>query len=163
MPPGDASQKASVLDVSFPRVYAPLVDVRHRASRISAAPAMAFAVGALVVDLAILALPLNDGSSVLSYALNAGFAFRSQVAYLLLLFPQAVAILIGLRFLRRGRASMASGVFVGVLVILGLRVMSSVLTSFSGWAWQSAVVLSLQTIECACLFLAARAAKQQGT
>jgi hypothetical protein len=87
---------------------------------------MAFAVGALVADLAVLALPLNDGSSLLSYTLNVVSPFRAQVAYLLTLFAQAVAILIGLMFLRRGRATMASGVFVGLLVILGLRVISSV-------------------------------------
>jgi len=124
---------------------------------------MAFAVGALVADLAVLALPLNDGSSLLSYTLNVVSPFRDQVAYVLTLFAQAVAILIGLMFLRRGRASMASGVFVGLLVILGLRVISSVLNSISGWQWQTAVFLGLQTIECALLFLAARAAKQQGT
>jgi hypothetical protein len=124
---------------------------------------MAFAVGALVADLAVLALPLNDGSSLLSYTLNVVSPFRAQVAYLLTLFAQAVAILIGLMFLRRGRASMASGVFGGLLVILGLRVISSVLNSISGWLWQTAVFLGLQTIECALLFLAARAAKQQGT
>ena len=124
---------------------------------------MAFAVGALVADLAVLALPLNDGSSLLSYTLNVVSPFRDQVAYVLTLFAQAVAILIGLMFLRRGRASMASGVFVGLLVILGLRVISSVLNSISGWLWQTAVFLGLQTIECALLFLAAKAAKQQGT
>ena len=124
---------------------------------------MAFGVGALVADLAVLALPLNDGSSLLSYTLNVVSPFRDQVAYVLTLFAQAVAILIGLMFLRRGRATMASGVFVGLLVILGLRVISSVLNSISGWLWQTAVFLGLQTIECALLFLAARAAKQQGT
>jgi hypothetical protein len=156
-------EKATVLDVSFPHVYAPLVDVRHRSSRISAVPAMAFAVGALVVDLAVLVLPLNLGSSLLSYALGEGFPFRAEVAYLLTLFAQAVAIVIGLMLLRRGRASMASGVFVGLLVILGLGVISSVLRSINGWVWQTAVFLGLQTMECALLFLAARAAKQQGT
>jgi hypothetical protein len=65
-------EKATLLDVSFPHVYASLVDVRHRTSRISAVPAMAFAVGALVVDLAVLVLPLNLGSSLLSYALGEG-------------------------------------------------------------------------------------------
>jgi hypothetical protein len=125
---------------------------------------MAFAVGALVVDLAVLVLPLNFGSSLLSYALRQGFPFRAEVAYLLTLFTQAIAILIGLILLRRGRATMASGVFVGLLVILGLRVISSVLTSINGWVlWQTAVFLGLQTMECALLFLAARAAKQQGT
>ena len=86
-----------------------------------------------------------------------------EVAYLLTLFAQSVAILIGLMLLRRGRASMASGVFVGLLVVLGLRVISSVLTSINGWLWQTAVFLGLQTIECVLLFLAARAARRQGT
>jgi hypothetical protein len=58
---------------------------------------------------------------------------------------------------------MASGVFVGLLVVLGLRVISSVLTSINGWLWQTAVFLGLQTIECVLLFLAARAARRQGT
>jgi hypothetical protein len=49
---------------------------------------MAFAVGALVADLAVLALPLNGGSSLLSYALNVVSPFRAQVAYLLTLFAQ---------------------------------------------------------------------------
>jgi hypothetical protein len=31
---------------------------------------------------------------------------------------------------------MASGVFVGLLVILGLQVISSVLTLVDGWVWQ---------------------------
>ena len=119
--------------------------------------------GALVMELAVLVLPLYDGSSVLSSVLGEGFPFRAQVAYLLTLFSQAVAILIGLMLLRRGRATMASGVFLGLLVILGLRVISSIVTSIDGWVWQSAVVLGLQTMEWALLFLAARAAKQQGT
>jgi hypothetical protein len=58
---------------------------------------------------------------------------------------------------------MASGVFVGLLVILGLRVISSVRTSINGWVWQTTVVLGLRTMECALLFLAARAAKRQGS
>jgi hypothetical protein len=150
--------EAVVLDVSLPRVYAQLVDVRQRARKISAAPAMSFAVGALVMDLTALLLPLYDGSSVVSSVMGERFPFRAQVAYLLTLFAQAVAILIGLMLLRRGRATMASGVFVGLLVILGLQVISSVLTLVDGWVWQGAVVLGLQTMECALLFLAARAA-----
>ena len=124
---------------------------------------MAFAVGALVVDLTVLLLPLNDGSSVLSSVLGERFPFHDQVVYLLTLFARAVAILIGLMLLRRGRATMASGVFVGLLVILGLQVISSVLTLVDGWVWQGVVVLGLQTMECALLFLAARAARRQGT
>jgi hypothetical protein len=88
------------------------VDVRRWTNRISAFPATAFAVGALVMDLAVLLLPLYDGSSVLSSVLGEGFPFRAQVAYLLTLFSQAVAILIGLILLRRGRATLASGVLV---------------------------------------------------
>jgi hypothetical protein len=124
---------------------------------------MAFAVGALVMDLTVLLLPLHDGSSVVSSVLGDGFPSRVEVAYLLALFAQSVAILIGLLLLRRSRATMASGVFVGLLVIIGLRVISSILTSIDGWVWQTGVVLGLQTMECALLFLAARAAKQQGT
>lgn len=122
---------------------------------------MAFAVGALVMDLAVLLLPLYDGS-VLSSVLGEGYPFRVQVAYILTLFSQAVALLIGLVLLRRGRATLASGVFVGLLVIIGLRVISSILT-IDGWLWQTAVVVGLQTIECVLLILAARAAKQQRT
>jgi hypothetical protein len=151
-----------VLDVSCSHVYAALVEVRRRAGRISD-PTRAFAVGALVMELAVLVLPLYEGSSVLSSVLGEGFPFRVQVAYLLTLFAQTVAILIGLMLLRRGRATMASGVFVGLLVILGLRVISSIVTSIDGWVWPSAVVLGLQTMECALLFLAARAANKQGT
>jgi hypothetical protein len=154
--------EAVVLDVSLPRVYAPLVDVRQQARKISAAPAMAFAVGALVMDLTALLLPLYDGSSVVSSVMGERFPFRAQVAYLLTLFAQAVAILIGLMLLRRSRAALASGVFVGLLVIIGLRVISSVVT-IDEWMWQTAVVVGLQTIECLLLFLAARVAKQQGT
>ena len=155
--------KVSVLDVSCSHVYAPFVDVRLRKGRISEAPATAFAVGALIADLAVLLLPLDLGNSLLSYALGEGFPFRVQVAYLFTLFAQAVAILVGLMLLRRGRASMASGVFVGLLLIMGADVIFSVLTSTNGWVWQTAVFLGLQTAECALLFLAARAAKQQGT
>ena len=54
-----------VLDVSFPHVYALLVDVRHRTNKIYATPAMAFAVAVLLVDLAFLLVPLNDGSNIL--------------------------------------------------------------------------------------------------
>jgi hypothetical protein len=124
---------------------------------------MAFAVGALLVDLALLVLPLNLGSSLLSYALGEGSrsAWRWRISSHCS--PKSVAILIGLMLLRRGRASMASGVFVGLLVVLGLRVISSVLTSINGWLWQTAVFLGLQTIECVLLFLAARAARRQGT
>jgi hypothetical protein len=86
-----------------------------------------------------------------------------EVAYLRTLFAQAAAILIGLMLLSRGRATMASGVFVGLLVLLGLRVIYSVLTSIDGWVWRTAAVLGLKTMECALLLFAARAAKQQGT
>ncbi len=123
---------------------------------------MAFAAGALVVNLAVLVVPLNLGSSMLSSALGEGLPFAARVANLLTLFAGAVAILIGLMLLRRGQATMASGVFVGVLVILGLQVISSVLISIYGWVWQTVVFLCLQTIECALLLLAARAAKEQG-
>jgi hypothetical protein len=142
--------------------YAPRVDAPRRPSRTSAASAMAFGVGALVMELALLLLPLVDGSSAVSMGLGAGFPIRLLVAYFLKLFTQAVAILIGLWLLRRGRARIASGVFVALLVILGLQVIPSVLTLGDGWVWQGMVVLGLQTIECALLFLAARAANQQG-
>jgi hypothetical protein len=145
------------------RVYAPLVDARQLARRVSTEPATAFAVGALVVDLAVLALPLRDGSSLLFYVVRDVSPFRVKLAFLLTILAQAVAILIGLMLLRRGRASMASGVFVGLLVVLGLRVISSVLTSIDGWLWQTGVVLGLQTVECVLLVLAARAARQHGT
>jgi hypothetical protein len=141
----------------------PLVDTRQRASRISAPPAMAFAVGALLVEITALVLPLTLESGLLSYAVGEGFPFRVKVANLLTLFAVSVAILVGLAFLRRGRASVASGVFVGLLVVLGLRVMSSVVTSIDGWRWQTTVFLGLQAIECVLLFLAARAALRQGT
>jgi hypothetical protein len=120
-------------------------------------------VGALVIDVAVVVLPLHDGSSVVSLLLGDGFSFRLEMAYLLTLFARSVAVLVGLLLLRRGRAALASGVFVGLLVIIGLHVISSVLTSIFGWVWQPVVVLSLQTIERVLLFLAARAAKQQGT
>ena len=128
----------------FRHVYPPIVDVRRWTNRISAFPAMAFAVGALVMDLAVLLLPLYDGSSVLTSVLGEGFPFRAQVAYFLTLFSQAVAILIGMMLLRRGRATLASGVFIGLLVIIGLRVISSALT-IDGWVSQTAVVVGLET------------------
>jgi lysylphosphatidylglycerol synthetase-like protein (DUF2156 family) len=157
-------KNATDLDAFLARVYASMVDVRQRASRIITEPATAFAVGALVVDVAIPLLPLNDGSSLLSLtALGEGVPLRVRLASLLTLSAKAVAILIGLVLLRRGRASMASGVFVGVLVVLGLSVISSVLTSIDGWLWQTAVVLGLQTVECVLLFLAVRAARQHTT
>jgi hypothetical protein len=156
-------ERANHLDGFLPHVYAPLVEVRHRTSRISTIPAMAFAVGALVMDVAVLVLPLHDGSSVVSLLLGDGVSFRVEIAYFLTLFAQAFAILVGLMLLRRGRATMASGVFVGLLVILGLHLISSVLTLIDGWVWQGVVALGLQTMECALLFLAARAARQQGT
>lgn len=110
------------------------------------------------MDLAVLALPLHlEGSSLLSYVLGEGFPFRMKVANLLSLFDGPTAIIVGLIFLRRGRPSVASGVFVGLLVVLGLGVMSSVLTSVDGWRWQTTLFLGLQAIECLLLFLAARA------
>jgi len=126
---------------------------------------MAFAVGALIADLAYLLLPLNSGSNVVSLAaLHQELPLRVQAASLLTLFSQAIAILIGLMLLRRGRAAMASGVFIGLLVVLGLRVVYSVLVTIGGFGWQTVVYLGLWTIECALLFLAARAAaKQQST
>jgi hypothetical protein len=127
---------------------------------------MAFAVAALLVDLAFLLVPLNDGSNILFSALSLreGFPLRVNVAYFLTLFAQAITILIGLMLLRRGREAMASGVFVGLLVILGLRVISSILTSINGFLWQTAVLLGLHTLECVLLLLAARAAaRQKGT
>ncbi len=118
---------------------------------------------ALLVDLAFLLVPLNDGSNLLFSALRLreGFPLRVSVAYLLTLFAQAIAILIGLMLLRLGRAGIASGVFIGVLVTLGMRLTNSFLTTFYGWPWQTVVVLGLQTVECVLLLLAARAAARQ--
>jgi hypothetical protein len=113
------------------------------------------------MDLAVLLLPLYEGSSVASSVLGDGYPFRVEAAYFLTLFATSAAILIGLMLLRRGRATMAAGVFVGLLVITGLGVLSSILTAIG--MWQTVVVLGLQTMECALLFLAARAAKQRGT
>ena len=93
---------------------------------------MKFAGSALVLELAVLLIPLNDGSSLFSFALDAGFPLRAKVAYLLTLLSQAAVIVIGLMLLRGGRASMAWGVFLSLLVILGVRVTYSVLTSING-------------------------------
>ena len=140
------------------------MDVRQRASRISANPALAFAVGALLADLAYLLLPVNSGSSLVSLAaLQRGYPLRVQVASLLMLFSQALAILIGIMLLRRGREAMASGVFIGLLVILGLRVVYWVMATIGSFLWLAVILLGIQTIECALLFLAARAAQHQGT
>jgi hypothetical protein len=125
---------------------------------------MAFAVGALLADLAYLLLPVNSGSSLVSLAaLQRGYPLRVQVASLLMLFSQALAILIGIMLLRRGREAMASGVFIGLLVVLGLRLVYLVMLTIDGFTWQAVILLGLQTIECALLFLAARAAQHQGT
>jgi hypothetical protein len=133
------------------------VDARHGRLTIFGAPAVALAAGALLADLAVLALPWN-GASLLSSYVAQGFSFRAKVANLLAVFAVTVGILVGLVLLRRGRATLASGVFVGVLVVFGLRVLSSALLVIDGWHWQTLVILGLQTIECALLFLAARTA-----
>ena len=155
----------ALIQSPFAPADAPDVDVRHRTSWIFSNPAMAFAVAALLVDLAFLLVPLY-GSNILfsSLSLREGFPFRVSVAVLLTLFAQAMTILIGLMLLRRGREAMASGVFVGLLVILGLRLVSSILTSINGSFWQTWFFLGVQTVECVLLLLAARAAaRQQGT
>jgi MFS family permease len=135
------------------------VDVRRERLTIFGTPAVAFAAGALLADLAVLALPWN-GTSLLASYVAGGFSSRVKVANLLAAFAVAVAILVGLVLLRRGRATLAFGVFVGVLVVVGLRVMSSALLVIYGWRWQTLVILGLQTIECALLFLAAGAARR---
>jgi hypothetical protein len=155
---------SGVLDVSCAHVYAPLVDVRHWPSKIAPTPAMAFAVSALVVELAFLLVPLNvDGSNILfsGLSLREGFPLRVNVAWILTLLSQAVVILIGLMLLRRGREAMASGLFLGLLVILGIRLTNEVLTTPFGWPWQTAVYIGLQMVECVLLLLAARAAARQ--
>ena len=126
---------------------------------------MAFAVAALFIDLAFLLLPLYGGSNLLStsLALREPFPLRVTVASLLTLFAKAITILIGLMLLRRGREAMASGVFLGLLVIFGLSVISSILTSIPVFLWQTVVFLGIQIIECVLLFLAARAARRQAT
>jgi hypothetical protein len=65
---------------------------------------------------------------------------------------------VGLWFVRRGKMLVASGIFVALFVVLGPRVLASILNSIGGWVWQTIAVLGLQAIECSLLFLAARAA-----
>jgi hypothetical protein len=121
------------------------------------------AIGALLADVAVVALPLSDGESQLSSVVSGAIPFRAKAAYLLLLFAFAVAIVVGIVVERRGHPAVASGVFFGLLVVLALRVVASVLTTIGGWSWQATVVLGLQTIECVLLALAARGAGRVAT
>jgi hypothetical protein len=135
------------------------MDAEARTTTTSTPPPVALALGALGADLAVLFLPINDGSSLLSSMLSPPLAGRAKVAIVLSSFAVSVAILVGLAFLRRGRAAVAAGVFIGLFVVLALRVVASALTSIDGWVWQTTVVLGLQTVECVLLLLAARAAR----
>jgi hypothetical protein len=118
----------------------------------------ASAVGALLADVAVVVLPLADGRSQLSNVLSTGIPLRAKVAYVLLLFAFAIAIVVGIVVARRGAPEVASGVFLGLSIVLALRVIASILTTFEGWVWQTTVVIALQTVACALLLLAARAA-----
>jgi hypothetical protein len=136
-----------------------LGDERSTISAVAGSPT-GLAVGALLADVAVVVLPLADGRSQLSNVFSTGIPLRAKVAYLLLLFAFAVAIVVGIVVAHRGHPAVASGVFLGLLVVLALRVIASALTTYEGWVWQTTVVIALQTVECALLLLAARAARR---
>jgi hypothetical protein len=136
------------------------VKVSVRRPAVFSSPAVVFASGAILADLAVVVLPWDFGSSRLTLAIASGFPVEIKIANLVAVFSGIVGILVGLAFVRRGRMAIASGVFVGLSVILGLRVLASMLSAIRGWVWQTLAVLALQTAECALLLLAARAAGQ---
>jgi hypothetical protein len=132
------------------------VSVRRPAA--IASPVVVFASAALLADLAVVVLPWDFGSSRLTVAVASGLPVEVKIANLIAVFTGIVGIIAGLAFVRRGSMAIASGVFVGLFVIFGLRVLASMLSAIHGWVWQTLAVLTLQTAECALLLLAARAA-----
>ena len=139
-----------------------MVDVegRERMTLRTASPAV-LAIAAIAIDLVIDAVPWWEGASYLSFAFFDDFPIHAKLSNAVALLVGPIVIAVGIVLLRRGRPSVASGVFIAAGSMLAARVVSELLQAIEGWIWQGLAVVGLQTVEAALLFLAASRARRE--
>ncbi len=77
----------------------------------TASPAV-FAIAAMTIDLVIDAVPWSGGASYLSFAFLEDFPIHAKLSNAVALLVGPIVIAVGIVLLRRGRPSVASGVFI---------------------------------------------------
>jgi hypothetical protein len=126
----------------------------------TASPAV-FALAAMIIDLVIDALPWWEGASYLSFAFFEDFPIHAKLSNAVALLVGPIVIAVGIVLLRRGRPSVASGVFIAAGSMLAARVLSELLRAIEVRNWQMFAVVGLQAVEAVLLFLAASRARRE--
>jgi hypothetical protein len=118
--------------------------------------ALRLAVAAVIVGLAIPLLPLfGEGSGRLAFIFSQGLPVRFLIFYLLRWWASALVAVVGIWFLKRDRAGLASGVFLAVGLVVAIGVAGEVLVAAPHFGqWNYDVVLALETVEAILLTLA---------
>jgi hypothetical protein len=141
------------------------VDLQERAPRsLRDVSATALAVAALVVSIALIAIPFYGGpTSQLSFVIGGGWGLWERISNFLAIFSLPIAIAVGIVVLRRDAVPVASGIFVGIGVVVALR-LASYLVGLAGPSeitWRTLAFFALQAVEAALLFLAASRAHRE--
>jgi len=124
--------------------------------RIRDASPMAVAVAALVSSTALLVIPLY-GTSQLTLLYRDGYPLWERISGLLSIFSITIAIAVGIGVLNRGATQLASGIFIGIGVVLAFALASFLVRLVAGGAtWETYLFLAFTALRYGLLFVAAR-------
>ena len=113
------------------------------------------AVAAVIVGLAIPLLPVFGEGGRGPFIFSQGLGARFLIVYLLRYWASAVVAMVGIWFLKRGRAGPASGVFLALGLVVAIGTAGDVLVTAPHFArWQTDLILALGTVEAILLTLA---------
>jgi hypothetical protein len=113
------------------------------------------AVAAVIVGLAIPLLPVFGEGGRGPFIFSQGLGARFLIVYLLRWWASALVAVVGIWFLKRDRAGLASGVFLAVGLVVAIGVAGEVLVAAPHFGqWNYDVVLALETVEAILLTLA---------
>jgi hypothetical protein len=113
------------------------------------------AVAAVIVGLAIPLLPVYGEGGRPEFLFAYGLPWRLLLVYLLRWWVSAMVAVVGIWFLKRGRAGPASGVFLAVGLVVAIGVAVEVLVTAPHFGrWQTDVIFALETVEAILLMIA---------
>jgi hypothetical protein len=136
------------------------VEGRERMTLRTASPAV-LAIAAIAIDLVIDAIPWWNGASHLSFAFFEDLPIHAKLSNAVALLVGPIVIAVGIVLLRRGRPSVASGVFIAAGSMLAAGVLSELLRTIEVRNWQMFALVGLQAVEAVLLFLAASRARRE--